>query len=294
MQLLIVLIISLCCFSLYYFFVQKSVRQPDVKTDDMFLKEYELRHLSMSNAYYLNQQSEYRIKSLLKKTGHFKYRESALDDFGRPLNGSLLIFDNKALTQLRSEMGRFKKRKMNRINTSIPTPSGWQTRYYKDDVWGVDDVLKPYLEDSRIHVLERGHLIPFWLIGHYDSVRNIVPLTAFTNKGFQADSESAQNDKAYLSHADYDSMLYVENKLRYLLKGHGFVLNNGEQFVIHVKPTYIGHNIVPTRIQYQICILNSKGKYVHFEFLKRQYLVLNISVPVQMKDGSIVVLKALS
>jgi len=183
---------------------------------------------------------------------------------------------------------QFKNRKKHRKSSigSISDPIGWTQRYTTD--------IKPFELVSRgdqmhsQHLFERGHLIPYWISQDEITQKNLVPITQYTNKGFEGDDQSQLSFGSINSEA----MLSIESEFRRFTLGKDWRsrLKPGDVFQMYVVPVYNDDNYVPIRINYYFRLITEKGTLRSFSFYGtdvHHQNVLKISVPVQMSDGTI-------
>lgn len=211
----------------------------------------------------------------------------ALDSMQRPSIAAVSWQSRDSLNWYDSKK-QFKNRKKQRKSSigSISDPIGWTQRYVTDT--------KPFELAPRgdqthsQHLFERGHLIPYWISQDEITQKNLVPITQYTNKGFEGDDQSQLSFGSINSEA----MLSVESEFRKFTLGKDWRsrLKPGDAFQMYVVPVYNDKNYVPIRINYYFRLITEKGTLRSFSFYGtdvHHQNVLKISVPVQMSDGTI-------
>ena len=214
------------------------------------------------------------------------------DKLGRPV-GALFTWSGKDSKAWYDMTGRFKHRNKGRqsgnVSSRISDPVGWSQRYVT--LGTPFEIVTGQKSDKDTHLLERGHLIPYWASQDETTQKNLVPITQYTNKGF----EGSGSDGLAMGTINPETMLYVESLIKEYVLSSGWQkrLANDTALQIKVKPIYHNDNYVPTRIVYLVQKVSLKGDHHTKSFrFKGMHVsadrMIRISVPVQMSDGTIV------
>ena len=209
------------------------------------------------------------------------------DDRHRPV-GSMLSWRYQDSLNWYNEAKQFKNRKRVRKSSvgSISDPIGWTQRYTTKKK--PFKILSHSNNDTKQHLFERGHLVPYCVTQNETDQKNLIPITQYTNKGFEGDDNSQLSFGAINSEA----MLSIESELRRFVLSKDLKSRLGKEdiFQMYVEPVYNDISYVPIRINYYFRLVTETRSSRSFSFYGQavsQHKILKISVPVQMSDGTI-------
>lgn len=182
--------------------------------------------------------------------------------------------------------GRFKNRNRPRSGAkgAISDPIGWTQRYVTKDF----ELVKGKKTPEDLHLFERGHLIPYWVTQDQVAQTNLVPLTQYTNKGFEGGDASS----LAFGSINAEAMLSVETEFRKFVIGQGWRqrLKPNDIFQMYVKPIYVDDSYVPYQINYYFQLVTTGGQSRSFVFHNHTVpkgQVLSMEIPVQLSNGTI-------
>lgn len=234
-------------------------------------------HYDVSDIKIINNQA---ILKYMKKHSHTFLHYDALDNQKRP-TGVLLSWHHSDTNDWFDMKRRYKHRRHSRPGL-ISDPVGWNQRFV---TLSAPYQIVSYQQNDPLqtHVLERTHLIPFWITQNQSNQRNLVPMPQYTNKGF----EGSDISKFGFASINMESMLAIETEIKaFLIENHE--LKYTDILQVYVQPFYDGTNYVPKQVRYLIGLRNDQNA-LPFQFMGYDIPtnhLLEITLPVQMKDGT--------
>lgn len=201
-------------------------------------------------------------------------------------SGSLVSWTETDSNDWFHKTGRYVSRSVSRTSGNISDPIGWTQRFIT--IREPHQIVKGDKTSSDTHLFERGHLVPFWITQDEISQYNLIPITQYTNKGFEGGDESQLS----FGSINAEAMLSVETEFRNYVTGKDSANRLKNNIVqLFVEPIYNHNSFVPIRINYYFQVLNVNGSHRKSHFMGVDVpasKLLKISIPVQLSDGSIV------
>lgn len=212
----------------------------------------------------------------------------ALDSNHRP-QGTIISWNYQHSLDWFNKKNHFKSRsedrKTSETKSLIKDPVGWTQRYVTLN----HPKQLVNKSDLSTHLLERGHLAPYWVTQSDSDQNNLILLTQYTNKGFESD-HTTDNSSLYFGAINPESMLAIESEIRHFVIGAGCKDRlRDATFQVLIKPLYLDDNYVPFEIQYTVQLIGQNKKLLSFEFLGKQVSsghCLQLNIPVQLSDGT--------
>lgn len=283
----IVFVLSIVVSVILTIFISKRRHQP-IKEDTHHYQVNLIPHKYRTTSIDFRYDDHLRRYMTRRRFKFIRYHNG--DTQRRPL-GSLVSWSGKDSKSWYDETNQFKHRMATRntdaSKSSISDPIGWTQRYVSGRSPYVIVTGEQGLKGH--HLFERGHLVPYWITQDDWSQQNLVPMTQYTNKGF----EGGDSSQLAFGSINTEAMLSIESEFKQFVLGSGWRKRLGETdiFQMYVEPVYHLDNFVPTRINYYFQLVTKEGNNRSFYFYG-QYVasskILRISVPVQMNDGTIV------
>ena len=289
MVIIILLLIVMICIILAMTAVKR--KQP-IREDTQHYQVNLILHDYRTTDLLVKQNEHIRDYMSRRRSKFLRYHSG--DTLNRPL-GTIVSWRSIDSKSWYDETNQFKHRKERSKHTDhslISDPIGWTQRYVTST--SPHQLVTGDRHPDDQHLFERGHLVPYWITQDEITQRNLIPITQYSNKGFEG------NDSSQLSFGAINSeaMLSVETEFRKYVLGKDWRhrLKDDEIFQMFVEPIYHGDNFVPTRINYYLQLITEDGHNRSFEFYGKMVTgksILRISVPVQMSDGTIVEIMAI-